>query len=162
MTIRLGGPSRRRIRWSFGGFTVVWGGLWIAAAVSALRHGTLAQTLILTAVFLAVWLPAALFITLLAAGNTRIGPAGLRLRGAFTRGFIAWDEVAEIKDRFHQGRRGGWWTVEAHLANGRVRRLPGFYCEGPTPDRYSRPKRDGDFDAQLTEVRRRLRHRQGA
>jgi hypothetical protein len=162
MTVRLVGPAKRRVWWSFWGFTVVWGGIWGAATVSSLRAGELSKSLIPIGIFLVVWLPVTLFIARLAIGNTRIGPAGLTLRGMLLTRVIAWDEVTEVKDRFHQGRRGGWWTVEAQLANGRVQRLPGFYCEGPTPDKHSRPERDAEFENQLAELHRRFRRWQNA
>jgi hypothetical protein len=161
MTVRLGRSTRRRISWGLGGFTVVWGGLWIAAMVFG-RHATLVDNLIVSLIFLVVWLPVPLIFLLRVAGRTRVGPAGLRWWGVLAGGFIPWDDVVEIKDRFHPGRGNGWWTVEAKLATGSVRRLPGFYCEGPPPGEYAPPKRDGAFDTQLTEVRDRLRQWQRA
>lgn len=162
MTVRLGRRTRRRVRWSIGGFTLVWGGLWGAFMVVALVRGTLGQALLPALFFLVIWLPVALLMALRTAGSTRVGPAGLRLRGMFTRGFIAWEEVVEIKDRFHRERGSGWWTVEARLASGGTRRLPGFYCEGKAPVAPWVPERDREFDDQLTEVRRRLSQWQSA
>lgn len=154
MTVRLTGRSRRRVRRALGGFGVAWFGLGVAAAVASLvRDGSLTEVLIVAGFFLAIGVPAVLYQANLTTGSTRVGPAGLRVRGLFTGGFIAWDEVAEIKDR----RRGRTWIVEARLISGRTRRLPGFFCEGPSDDPHSRPKRDNDFDAQLTELGNRFR-----
>ena len=138
---------------------MVWGGLYVAALVAS---GTVALTLVTTGIFLAIWLPVVLVIGVQAAGSTRIGPAGLRVRGPFTRGFIAWDEIVALKDRYHPTRGSGWWSVEAELTTGRVRRLPGFYCQSPPPGPFSGPKRDREFDDQLFELRHRLRQWQSA
>lgn len=146
----------------FGGFTGVFGALWVAGLVASLRSGELAAALAITVVFVVILVSVLLLFLLRAVGNTHVGPAGLRLRGAFAREFIAWDQVVDIKDRFHPGRGTGWWAVEAQLANGRVRRLPGFYYEGPPPGPFSGPKRDREFDDQLFEVRKRLHHWQNA
>lgn len=156
MTVRIGPRTRRRVSWALGGFTVVWVGLWITAVLLS-WHGRLSTMLVTNGIFLIVFLPVVLILTLRVAGNTRVGPDGLRLRAVFTRGFLTWDEIVEIKDRFHQGRGNGWWSVEAHLVNGRARRLPGFYCESPPPGPFSGPNRDHDFDDQLMDLRLRLR-----
>ena len=150
------------MRWALGGFTVVWTGLWIAGLIASLRSGTLVTVLIVTGFYLMVMLVAVVAIGIPAAGSTQIGPAGLRLRGVFARGFIAWGEVVEVKDRFHPTRGTGWWSVEAQLTNGRVRRLPGFYCQSSAPGAVSGPKRDAEFDDQLFELRHRLRQWQRA
>lgn len=162
MTVRLAGRTRRRVRWALAGFCGVWGGLWVAALVATLLSGTLLTILLVNGVFLMVMLSAVLVVGIPAAGSTQIGSAGLRLRGPFTKGFIAWDEVAEVKDRFHPTRGTGWWSVEAQLTTGRVRRLPGFYCQSPAPGAFSGPKRDAEFDDQLFELRHRLRQWQSA
>lgn len=162
MTVRPASRTRRRYRWALGGFTVVWFGLGVAAVISA-RHGSLASILIIIGIFLAVWLPVGLILTLRIAGYTRIGPDGLRFRGLFTSGFVSWGDVVEFTDRFHPGRGVGWWSVEARLSDGRARRLPGFYCESRNPvvpD--STPKRDKEFDDQLMDLRLLFRQRHSA
>jgi hypothetical protein len=103
------------------------------------------------------YVPALLWTVHLTGGTTQVSSSGLRLRGLFIRGLIPWSEVADITDRYTQGRNGGWWTVSVQTTKGRKQRLPGFYSEGRAPGGFSRPDRDKEFEDQLWEVRKRMR-----
>lgn len=141
-------PTRHPLRWSFGGIgltaagVVVWGVLGRGSGpVLSERATVLCATVATTLVVVG--------LAVLYAVTARVSAdaSGLRTRTVLRRRYASWRDVADLRIRTQQVRRGGWTElrrVSVRQRDGRVWRLPLLYGEA---------RDDPDFDATVEALR---------